>query len=73
MMNPSDMSSAPQPSSPQGQAPAQGDKSAVEGQLLQLLIQAKQVAEQNGIDFQAVLAKAMGGGEAGSPPIPASP
>lgn len=49
----------------QGQPQPQGGN--IEAELLKVLTQMAQVAEQNGIDFLSLVEQAMGGGGAGQP------
>ena len=60
------------PSGPmQGQQGGGGDQqAAIRQQLMQLLTQAAQVAQQNGVDFRALLTEFLQGGQTAPPPAP---
>jgi hypothetical protein len=62
----------PEPSAPSGAAsPAKGGD--VEMQLIALIKQAKQLADQNRVDFSLILEKALGGVGKTTPPAPPPP
>lgn len=61
----------PQQGQPQQQQQAQPDPKQVEAKLIQVLQQAAQLAQQNGLDFESIVAKVLGGsGKPSAPPMP---
>lgn len=71
-MLPMNNASAPPQDAPQQPQAQPVDKSMVEAQLLKLLAKAKQIAEQNGVNFSELVSKVQGMGSPTRPPMPPS-
>jgi hypothetical protein len=55
----------------QQQAPqGQPDPKQVEAKLVQVLQQAAKLAQENGLNFEDIVAKVLGGGKPSAPPMP---